>query len=38
LRFVEKMKNELGSKAAHRDVIEGAGSYSLREPTEAECA
>ena len=28
--FVEKLKNELGCKAAQRDVIEGDGSYVLR--------
>jgi putative transposase len=33
--FVEKLKNELGCKAAQRDVIEGDGSYVLREPAEA---
>ena len=33
--FVEKVKSELGSKAAHRDVIEADGSYALREPAEA---
>jgi hypothetical protein len=29
------VKSELGSKAAHRDVIEADGSYVLREPAEA---
>src|SRR5262245_14773424 len=29
--FVEKIKNELGFKAAHRDVIESNGTYALRE-------
>jgi putative transposase len=29
--FVEKVKNELGGKAGHRDVIEADGSYALRE-------
>jgi len=33
--FVDKVKGELGFKAAHRDVIEGDGSYALREPSEA---
>jgi len=33
--FIEKVKNELGFKAAHRDVVESDGSYVLREPTEA---
>ncbi len=35
LAFVETMKNELGVKAKHRNVIETNGSYALREPTEA---
>ena len=35
LAFAEKLKNELGFKAAHRDVIEVDGSYALREPGEA---
>ena len=35
LTFVESVKNELGFKAAQRDVIEGDGSYTLREPIEA---
>jgi hypothetical protein len=35
LGFVENVKSELGSKAAHRDVIQAVGSYALREPTEA---
>jgi hypothetical protein len=29
------VKNELGFKAAHRDVVESDGSYVLRETTEA---
>ena len=33
--FIEKVKNELGFKAAHRDVIEADGSCALREPDEA---
>jgi putative transposase len=33
--FVEKVKGELGFKAAHRDVIEADGTYALREPAEA---
>jgi hypothetical protein len=33
--FVDKVKSELGFKAAHRDVIEGDESYALREPSEA---
>jgi hypothetical protein len=35
LGFVEAIKNDLGLKGAHRDVIEADGSYDLREPTEA---
>ena len=35
LTFVESVKNELGFKAAQRNVIEGDGSYTLREPIEA---
>jgi hypothetical protein len=35
LAFVESVKNQLGAKAAHRDVIEANGSYALREPAEA---
>jgi hypothetical protein len=35
LPFVETVKNGLGIKATHRDVIEADGSYALREPTEA---
>jgi putative transposase len=33
--FVEKVKNELGFKAAHRELVEGDGSYALREAVEA---
>ena len=29
--FIEKVKSELGFKAAHRDVIEANGSYASRE-------
>ena len=36
--FVEKVQNQLGFKAAHRDVIEVQGSYVLREPAEAYAA
>ena len=32
LTFVESVKNELGFKAAHRDMVESDGSYALREP------
>ena len=35
LTFVETVKNELGFKASHRDVIELNGSHALREPGEA---
>ena len=35
LPFVEKVKNQLGVKAAHRDIIEDDGGYGLREPAEA---
>ena len=35
LTFVEKVKSELGFKAAHREVIEGGGTYALREQSEA---
>ena len=33
--FVENVKNQLGVKVAHRDLIEADGSCSLREPAEA---
>jgi putative transposase len=33
--FVENVKDELGVKAAHRDVIEADGTYALREQAEA---
>jgi REP element-mobilizing transposase RayT len=35
LAFIDQVKNELGFKADHRDVIESDGSYVLREPAEA---
>ena len=35
LAFVERVKNDLGVKAKHREVIEADGSYALREPPEA---
>jgi hypothetical protein len=35
LSFVEKVKGELGFKAAHREVIEAGGMYALREESEA---
>ena len=34
LSFVEKVKNELGVKAAHREAIEVDGTYALREQRE----
>jgi len=33
--FVENVQNQLGFKAAHRDVTQVQGSYVLREPAEA---
>ena len=33
--FVEKVKNELGFKVRHRDVMESDGTYALREAAEA---
>ena len=33
--FVEKVQNELGYKAARREVIESGGIYELREQTES---
>jgi putative transposase len=35
LAFVETVKNDLGVKARHRDVIEVDETYALREPSEA---
>ena len=35
LNFVEKVKSELGSKAAHREVTQLEGTYVLREEGEA---
>jgi len=35
LSFLEKVKSELGFKAAHREAIEGGGTYALREQSEA---
>ena len=35
LAFIDKVKSELGFKAAHRDVVEVDGTYALREPAEA---
>jgi len=34
--FVEKVKGELGSKAAHRDVIEAGETYGLKFAAESE--
>jgi hypothetical protein len=35
LAFVEKVKNDLGLKAIHRQVLETDGGYALREPSDA---
>jgi len=35
LAFVERVKNDLGIKAIHREVLETDGTYALREPSEA---
>lgn len=35
LAFIDKVKSELGSRAAHRDVVEADGTYALREAGEA---
>jgi hypothetical protein len=35
LNFVETVKNELGFKAAHREVIAEGGAHALREGSEA---
>jgi hypothetical protein len=35
LNFVEKVQNDLGYKAAHREVIESGGTFELREQTES---
>ena len=35
LAFVETVKNNLGVKAMHREVIETDGTYALREPAES---
>lgn len=34
LAFIETIKNNLGVKAMHREVIEANGTYALREPAE----
>ena len=35
LAFVERVKNDLGIKAMHREVLETDGTYALREPSES---
>jgi hypothetical protein len=35
LPFVERVKNDLGIKAMHREVLETNGTYALHEPSEA---
>ena len=35
LVFVEKVKNDLGFKAIHREVLESDGTYALRQSAEA---
>lgn len=35
LAFVDSIKNQLGTKGAHREVVEADGGYALRETTEA---
>ena len=35
LAFVERVKNDLGVKAVHREVLQADGTYALREPAEA---
>jgi putative transposase len=35
LAFIDKVKSELGVRAAYRDVVETNGTYALREPAEA---
>jgi putative transposase len=35
LAFIDKVKTELGFRAAHRDIVEADGTYALREPGEA---
>ena len=37
LAFVERVKNDLGIKAMHREAVRADGIYALREPSEA-CA
>ncbi len=33
LAFVERIKNDLGVKAVHREVVQLDGTYALREPS-----
>jgi len=35
LPFVETVKNDLGVKAMHREMVQADGTYALREPAEA---
>ena len=35
LAFVERIKNDLGVKAMHREVLQADGTYALREQSEA---
>jgi len=35
MSFVEKVKSELGVKAAHREVVQRDETYTLREPGDA---
>jgi hypothetical protein len=35
LAFVERVKNDLGIKAMHREVLETDGTYALHESSEA---
>jgi putative transposase len=35
LAFVKTVKDDLGIKAMHREVLEADGTYALREPSEA---
>ena len=35
LVFVERVKNDLGVNAMHREVLQADGTYALREPAEA---
>jgi putative transposase len=34
LAFVERIKNDLGVKAMHREVLQADGTYALREQSE----